>query len=107
MLAAVATRVERLKHLARTQPDAPATIELSELELEALRAAKHKFKSRVETIPDGVPSIAQAVRWIADLGGYTGKSSGGPPGSTTIGRGLEWLLIWTDGFACARKLLNK
>lgn len=107
MLAAVATRVERLKHLARTRPDAPATIELSELELEALRAAKHKFKSRVETIPDGVPSIAQAVRWIADLGGYTGKSSGGPPGSTTIGRGLEWLLIWTDGFASARKLLNK
>jgi Transposase Tn5 dimerisation domain len=107
MLATVATRVERLKHLARTQPDAPATIELSALELEALRAAKHKIKSRVETIPDGVPSIAQAVRWIADLGGYTGKSSGGPPGSTTIGRGLERLLIWTDAFACARKPLNK
>jgi hypothetical protein len=106
MLAAVAIRVERLKHLARTQPDAPATIELSTLELEALREAKRQIKSRVETIPDGVPSIAQAVRWIADLGGYTGKSSGGPPGSTTIGRGLERLLIWTDAFACARKLLN-
>jgi hypothetical protein len=28
------------------------------------------------------------VRWIADLGGYTGKGSGGPPGSVTIGRGF-------------------
>jgi hypothetical protein len=29
------------------------------------------------------------VRWIADLGGYTGRSSGGPPGITVIGRGWE------------------
>lgn len=104
MLAAVAIRIERLKHLARTQPDAPATIELSLLELEALRAAKSKIKSRVEVVPDSVPTIAQAVRWIADLGGYTGKSSGGPPGSTTIGRGLERLMIWTDAFAYAKDL---
>ena len=74
------------------------------IELEALRAAKSKIKSRVEVVPDSVPTIAQAVRWIADLGGYTGKSSGGPPGSTTIGRGLERLMIWTDAFAYAKDL---
>ncbi len=62
---------------------------------------------RTETIPEGVPSIAQAVRWIADLGGYTGKSSGGPPGSTTIGRGLERLMIWADAFEYAEKLRQK
>ena len=28
------------------------------------------------------------TQWIADLGGYTGKSSGGPFGSITLGRGL-------------------
>ena len=107
MLAAVAARVERLKHLARTQPDAPATIALSVIEIEALRAAKTKIKKRTETIPEGVPTIAQAVRWIADLGGYTGKSSGGPPGSTTIGRGLKRLLIWVDAFEYAEKLRQK
>jgi hypothetical protein len=107
LLAAVATRVERLKHLARTQPQAPATIELSADELDALRVAKIRIKSRVETIPDGVPSIAQAVRWIADLGGYTGKSSGGPPGSITIGRGLERLMIWTDAFVYTKELGKK
>ena len=104
MLAAVAARAERLKHLARTQPDAPATIALSPMELEALRAAKTKYKARTETIPEGVPTIAQAVRWIADLGGYTGKSSGGPPGATTIGRGLERLMIWTEAFEYSEKL---
>jgi hypothetical protein len=36
-----------------------------------------------------VPPIGLAVRWLADLGGYTGKSSGGPPGAIVIGRGLK------------------
>ena len=38
-----------------------------------------------------VPTIGEAVRWIADLGGYTGKSSGGPPKTIVIGRGLSRL----------------
>lgn len=107
MLAAVAARVERLKHLARSQPEAPASIALSPVEIEALRAAKTKYKARNETIPDGMPTIGQAVRWIAELGGYTGKSSGGPPGSTTIGRGLERLMIWVDAFEYSEKLRSK
>jgi hypothetical protein len=40
-----------------------------------------------------MPTIAQAVRWIADLGGYTGNKSSGPPGSVVIARGLERLTI--------------
>jgi hypothetical protein len=103
MLAPVAMRVERLKHLARTQPDLPASVELSDVELEALKVAKTRIKKRTEMIPTGMPTISQAVRWIADLGGYTGKSSGGPPGSITIARGLEYLLVWADAFAFARQ----
>jgi len=89
MLAAVAARVERLKHLARTEPDAPASVELSDLEIEALKRLKIEQKKKNDTVGPGIPTIAIAVRWLADLGGYTGKSSGGPPGSITIGRGLE------------------
>lgn len=107
MLAAVAARAERLKHLARSQPDAPASIALSPTEIEALRAAKLKRKARNETIPEGMPTIAQAVLWIAELGGYTGKSSGGPPGSTTIGRGLERLMIWAEAFETFEKSRSK
>lgn len=89
ILFAVAVRVERIKHLARTSPDLPASVELSRHEIRALIVLKRKFKKRTETIPDTMPTIAQAARWIADLGGYTGKSSGGPFGSITLGRGLS------------------
>ena len=83
-----ALRVERLKYLARTNPDQPATCELSAHEMRALVLLKRRSKKRTEDVSDA-PTIAQATRWLADLGGYTGKSSGGPPGSITIGRGLE------------------
>jgi hypothetical protein len=36
-----------------------------------------------------VPTLAQATLWLAQIGGYTGKSSGGPPGSVTLTRGLK------------------
>ncbi len=36
-----------------------------------------------------VPTLAQATLWLAQVGGYTGKSSGGPPGSVTLARGLK------------------
>jgi hypothetical protein len=88
LLAAVAVRVERLKYLARNEPDRPATIELSKYELRALVLLKRREKKRTEEIEDD-PTISVATRWIAELGGYTGKSSGGPPGAVTIGRGLE------------------
>jgi hypothetical protein len=91
MLAAVAARTERLKHLARTRPDLPATEELATHEVDALVLLKQKRKKKNEQLPDGIPPIALAVQWIAELGGYTGKSSGGPPGSVTISRGLERL----------------
>jgi hypothetical protein len=89
LLAAVAARIERLRHLARVEPDTLASVELSELEIEALKRLKRQQKKKTEVVGDGIPTIALAVRWLADLGGYTGKSSGGPPGATTIGRGLE------------------
>jgi hypothetical protein len=93
LLGSVAARIERLKHLARNEPDQPASVELSELEITALKLLKTEYKKKTEQIPDGVPPIALAVRWLAELGGYTGKSSGGPPGSITIARGLEMVAI--------------
>jgi len=88
LLFTVAVRTERIKHLARTSPDLPASTELSPYEIQALILLKRRQKARTETVPDGMPTIGQAARWIADLGGYTGKSSGGPFGSITLGRGL-------------------
>jgi hypothetical protein len=88
LLFAVAVRVERLKYLARSSPDMPASVELSPYEIRALIILKRQQKKRTETVPDTMPTIAQAARWIADLGGYTGKPKGGFFGSITLGRGL-------------------
>lgn len=96
VLASVAMRVERLKYLARNEPDAAATVELTELELKAIIALKTSdgYPPPKDYTPDKVPTIAQAVRWIAELGGYVGaKRSGGPPGTIVIGRGLEHVEI--------------
>lgn len=91
LLSAVALRIERLKHLSRTEPELPASTELTAHEIQALIHLKRIDKKRNETIPDAMPTLAQAVLWIAELGGYTGKSSGGPPGSITLRRGLDRL----------------
>lgn len=86
ILAAVAIRIERLKRLARTKPDLPATIDLSPFELSALLTLMFDDKP-----PPTEPSIAQAVAWLAELGGYANKYSGKPPGATVLGRGLKYL----------------
>jgi hypothetical protein len=107
MLATVALRVERLKHLARTKPDEPATIGLTEIEVEALRVAKReRFSKRTETITDAMPTISTAVLWIGQFGGFHGRGTA-KPGSTTLGRGLERLLVFAAGFERGLKMARK
>jgi hypothetical protein len=85
IMSAVAMRIERLKYLSRNSPELPATEELSREEIDATIILRKPAGYKI----GDTPSISIAVRWIADLGGYTGKSSGGPAGSIVIGRGLK------------------
>jgi hypothetical protein len=91
IMAAVAARIERLKTRSRTEPDSLAGRELTSFEIRALLQLQRRHKKRTETVPDTEPTPAQAIWWLAELGGYTGKSSGGPPGSITIRRGLDYI----------------
>ena len=85
---AVATRALRLSQLARTQPEVLATEEFTQPEIDAAIVLRRR---RTKLHLGDVPSLGEIVRMIADIGGYTGKSSGGPPGPTVIARGLERL----------------
>lgn len=99
LLAAVASRAMRLTYLAREKPDLPATEELSRIELRALIALR---LPKAVALGD-VPTLREAVRWLADLGGYTGPWNG-PPGPTVIGRGLRHVLTAARAFENAAKL---
>ena len=86
-----AARIERLRVLARTKPDDSALGVLSAYEIQALILMKRRHAKRTEHISDDTPTIAQAVRWLADLGGYAGHKSSGRPGAVTIRRGLDYI----------------
>lgn len=86
ILAAVASRAERLKTLSRAEPDRAASDELTRDEIDAAIVLSDTKRHR---IGDEL-TLHQAVALIAQIGGYTGlKNAGGPPGATVIARGLH------------------
>jgi len=101
ILAAVAVRAEHLRQRARVEPTLAAAVELSSDELEALVLLKND-SSRSKRFRRRNLDLATAVRWIADLGGYVGSKGNGPPGATTIARGLEQVAFAARVLAAAR-----
>ena len=88
IMAAVAVRIERLKHLARKEPNRPATDEFSRDEIDAAILLR-KAETHVEYELGETPTLAEVTRWIADLGGYMGSKKAPPPGTIVLRRGLE------------------
>lgn len=78
----------------RTQPDAPATTILAPHELQAL----YHFHHRRPLPPAAAPTVAQATRWIAQLGGFLNRKGDGFPGVTVIWRGWQRLADIADAF---------
>lgn len=106
ILAAVAVRAERIKLLSRKEPDKPASDEFSPVELKAivlLRFGKSAKKHMGDAL---VPTLAQVTLWIAQIGGYTGKSSGGPPGSVTLTRGLKEVAVAVRTLEAAKEICD-
>ena len=90
-----AARIERLRVLARTTPNEPALETFTQHEIDALILMKRRYAKRTERIPDPdeIPTIAPAVRWLADLNGYAGHKSSGRPGAVTLRRGLDFIIL--------------
>jgi hypothetical protein len=83
VLSAVAMRLLRLTYLGRKHPTSPASVELSPAECQAVVLAC-ELKTPAERL-----TIGQAVLALANLGGYVGRNSGGPPGFMVLRRGLQ------------------
>jgi hypothetical protein len=72
-----------LTYQARRTPDAPCTSALTGPEWQALYAFMH----RTSTLPAAPPTLHQATRWIAQLGGFLGRTGDGEPGVKVLWRG--------------------
>ena len=97
----VAWRIYWLTKQGRETPDIPCDVFLSEDEWKALCAYVRK-----KSPPDKPPSLREAVRMIASLGGFLGRKGDGEPGTTTMWRGLQRLQDITAGFAMFKSLHN-
>lgn len=83
----VSWRVLYLTMLGRDMPQLPCTAIFEAYEWQSLYCFIHK----THTPPDETPSLQQAVRWIAKLGGFMGRKGDGEPGVTVLWRGLQRL----------------
>jgi len=85
MLSVVAWRIEHLKTAARATPKSPCSNYYEPHEWHAIVA----FVTRQPADPSRPPAMQEFIGLIAQLGGYINKRSQGPPGSTTLWRGMS------------------
>jgi hypothetical protein len=83
----VAWRLLWLTFQARQTPDAPCRRILEPHEWQALYCTVH----RTAIPPLQPPSFREAIRWIAQLGGFLGRKGDGEPGVQTLWRGWQRL----------------
>jgi len=83
----VAWRIVHLTKLGRETPDVPCTVFFEEAEWKALNT----YITRNPTPPEHPPSLREAMRMVASLGGFLGRKSDGEPGTKSLWIGLQRL----------------
>ena len=82
--AIVAWRLLWLTYLARSEPETPCTVALTTAEWQVLAAMRQPGTP----LPARPPPLGQAVRWIAQLGGFLGRAGDGSTTSLSAGKSL-------------------
>lgn len=98
----IAWRIFYATMLARAVPDLPCSVLLDLDEWQALYCAIHQCP----TPPEEPPSLAQAVHWIAQLGGFVGRCRRDQPGTETLWRGFQHLMDLTKMYRIMRPRLG-
>ncbi len=83
----VAWRIHHLTKLGRETPDVPCSIYFEEAEWKALAT----FVAKKPITEDNQPSLREAIRMVAILGGFLGRKGDGEPGTQTLWLGLQRL----------------
>jgi hypothetical protein len=99
LMSVIAWRLHWLTYLNRTDPDLPCTMILTATEWQAL----YMRIQRTTSLPATPPTVRQAVRWIAQLGGFLGRKRDGEPGITVIWRGWQRLQDMADTWSLVKE----
>lgn len=83
----VAWRIHHLTKLGRETPDVPCSIYFEEAEWKALTT----FVTKKPIPPDKLPTLREAIRMVAILGGFLARKGDGEPGTQTLWLGLQRL----------------
>ncbi len=90
----VAAWLLQATYLARTAPDAPATVILDDEAWRVLLTVHYPHQS----LPAQPPTVRQTLRLIAQLGGFLARTGDGEPGVITVWRGFrrltDMILAW-------------
>lgn len=88
----IAWRIYHLTKLGREVPDVPCTVFFEEAEWKALVS----YKTKNPIAPSEPPSLRDAVRMVASIGGFLGRKSDGDPRTKTLWLGLQALSDITE-----------
>lgn len=83
----VAWRIFHLAKLGRETPDVPCTVFFADIEWKALLA----YVTKNPQPSPQPPSLREAMRLVATLGGFLGRKGDGEPGTQTLWLGLQRL----------------
>jgi hypothetical protein len=97
VMSIIAWRLFLLTLIARTHPDAPCTILLTDQEWRVLYCTVY----RTTVLPPQPPTLYEAIIWIARLGGFLARTNDGPPGTLSLWRGWKRLTDLTRGWLLA------
>jgi Domain of unknown function (DUF4338)/Transposase Tn5 dimerisation domain/Transposase DNA-binding len=88
----VAWRIYHMVKLGREVPELPCDVYFDEAEWKALVA----YSTKNPVPPEQAPSLREAIRMVAKIGGFLGRKGDGEPGTQTLWRGLQHLDLMTD-----------
>ncbi len=94
----VAWRIFHLAKLGRETPDVPCTVFFEEAEWKALVA----YITQNPKPPEKPPTLREAMRMVATLGGFLGRKGDGEPGTKSLWLGIQRL----DDLSSMWKLLT-
>jgi hypothetical protein len=94
LFSVIAWRLYWMTHISRASPATSCAELLADHEWKALYC---KIKKTRE-LPPSPPTMREAIRWIASLGGFLGRKGDGEPGITTTWRGWQRLIDLSDSW---------